>query len=204
MEELQSTEILEREIIEDARKKALRILKAADDTIKTKTAEWEKKTQENIDNLIKKNNKQKETAAEKIMARLPIDKLRIKIEKIEDMLQSAEDDWYKKLNRSRILELLTKELSERLKFYGDFANSKQKNAYYYGLNRNETEEILKTVDVTCAMEETSSDSRYPSIKLETEKVRITASIQKIVDYYIHVKRIELMESLVGNDFMENA
>jgi len=204
MEELQSTEILEREIMEDARKKALRILKAADDTIKSKTAEWGKKTQENIDILNKKYNKQKETAAEKIMARLPIDKLRLKIEKIEDMLQSAEDDWYKKLNRSRILGLLTNELSERIKFYGDFANLKQKYAYYYGLNRNETEEILKTVDVTCVMEETASDSRYPSIKLETEKVRITASIQRIVDYYIHVKRIELIESMVGSDFMENA
>ena len=56
MEELQSTEILEREILEDARKKAMRILKTADDTIRAKTAEWEKKTADAVAELEKKNN----------------------------------------------------------------------------------------------------------------------------------------------------
>ena len=51
MEELQSTEVLDREILEDARKKALRILKSSEDTVKTHDQEWENKIAENINQI---------------------------------------------------------------------------------------------------------------------------------------------------------
>jgi hypothetical protein len=42
MEELQSTEALDREILEDARKKAFKILKGADETLASSKTAWEK------------------------------------------------------------------------------------------------------------------------------------------------------------------
>ncbi|MDR0323474.1 MAG: ATPase [Treponema sp.] len=200
MEELQSTEILDREILEDARKKALCILKNADDTILSQNAEWEKKTLISIEELQKRHNEQLEYAAIKIMARLPIDKRRAKVEKIDSLLRTAVASWYKLLSRETILDLLTEELSKRLAVCREFAVSVQKHAVYSGLDRHEAEMVFKRLNIDCSVEESSGSSHYPSIILETESVRITASIKKMTDHYIHVKRTELVETLVGRSF----
>ena len=209
MEELQSTEILEREILEDARKKAMRVLKTVDDTIRAKTSEWEKKTAAAVDELEKKNNEQKELTAEKIMARLPVDKLREKVEKIENLLKSAVESWYKDLSRQRILDLLSGELSKRIAVCQEISASAKKNVYYSGLDRGEAETVLKNIKGLKSSEwlgniaEISSIDNYPSITLETENVRVIASIRKIIDFLLQEKREELVEALVGRTFMEN-
>ena len=204
MEELQSTDILDREILEDARKKASRILKTADDTVRAHTKEWEKKTAENIDALEKKYNEQRELAAEKVMARLPIDKRRAKVEKIENLLQSAVESWYNGLNRAQILELISAELTKRLALCDEFSASTEKHAYYSGLERNEVEKIIKDLCGTCTIEEKTTVDHYPAITLETGNVRIIASIQKLVDFLLQEKRTELVEALIGGAYMEEA
>jgi len=206
MEELQSTEILDREILEDARKKALRVLKSADEAIAAQSAEWEKKTRESIGELEKKYNEQKETEAGKVMARLPIDKLRAKVENIESMLQSAVDVWYKRLGRAKVVKLLTEELARRIAACEEFSSGKGKavktRALYCGLNRTEAEKALKPAGGQCVMKENKNASRFPSIVLETGNVRITASIQNTIDYLLQEKRAELVEALVGREFAE--
>jgi V/A-type H+/Na+-transporting ATPase subunit E len=210
MEELNSTEILDREILEDARKKAARILKTADDTIHAKTSEWEKKTQEAILELEKKYNGQREEASVNIMARLPVDKLRNKAEKIENILQSAVKAWYESLSRQRIIEILTNEFTKRLAVCAEFADSNKKRVFYNALDRKEAEQVIKNASSSTSknwadysIEESFSDG-LPSITLETDDIRIIASIQKTVDLLLQEKRIELVEALVGNAFMEGA
>jgi len=193
---LQSTEKLDHEILEDAMKKALRIRKDCENAIAAQNAEWDKKTAAHIDEIEKKYSQLVKYEEDKVMARLPVDKLRAKNEKIEELLQSAEDNWYKELSRSRILELLALELSKRLIFCGDMANSAQKCAYYYGLSHEEAQFLLNNKKITCKAEEIPPANRYPALILDTEDVRITASIQKIIDCHLHVKRTELIEGLV--------
>ena len=64
MEELQSTEVLDREILEDARRKAFRILKTADDTVKSNTAGWEKKTAAALKDLNTRHEERRRRVAE--------------------------------------------------------------------------------------------------------------------------------------------
>jgi hypothetical protein len=202
MEELHTTEILEREILEDARKKAARILKTADDNINTKTAEWEKKTVQTIDDVKKKYNDQIELNTLKIMARLPIDKLRIKAEKIESLLQTAADDWYKSLERKIIIDLLTNEFSKRITFCEEDFTGVKKNIYFSYLDHIEVEIISKHSGLPSDIEwfkVTKGD--YPSITLEAGDTRIVASIQAIIDFYLQKKREELVEALVGRVYM---
>ena len=205
MEELQSTEILEREIMEDAGKKAQRILKNADDAIRAKTAEWDKKTTDTIDELNKKYNARKELAATRIMARLPVDKLRLKIEKIENLLHEAVERWYKDLSSSRVVDLLTKELTTLVRECPEITGAAKVNAYYSGIDRGEAEKILRGAcpDVSRGFEimEESAASEHPEITLETEDVRVIASIQKTIEYYLQEKRVELIEALVGKAFV---
>ena len=202
MEELQSTEILDREILEDARKKALRILKTADDTVRVQTAEWEKKIAANLDELEKTHTEQCKIATAEIMARLPTDKRRAKAEKIENLLHDAVASWYAGLSRSRILEMIKEELVKRISQVEEFAAAGQRRALVSALERKEAETILKTVTGTCTIEEVPSVHGYPEIVLETGNVRVTASIQKTVDYLLQKKRAELIEALLGSDFTE--
>ena len=180
----------------------MRILKTADDAVRAQTVEWEKKTAESIDELGKKYDEQRKLAAEKVMARLPIDKRRTKVEKIENLLNSAVEFWYKSLNRQRILELLTGELSKRLAICEEFPPSAEKRAFYSGLDRKEAETALKILSGACIIEEIPASGNYPSITLEVGNVRIIASIQKIVDFLLQEKREELVEALVGRDFIQ--
>jgi len=202
MEELQSTEILDREILEDARKKAVRILKTADETVNAQTAEWEKKTLTNIDELDKKYEEQRETAAAKIMARLPIDKHRVKIEKIESLLYSAVETWFKNLSRQKILDILAEELKKRLALCEDFYKAAKINARINGINRGEAETVFKKINISCDINEDSTVNRYPLITLEAGKIRIIAGIEKIVNFLLQEKRAELVEALVNPAFIE--
>jgi uncharacterized membrane protein YheB (UPF0754 family) len=200
MEELQSTEILDREILEDARKKVMRILKTAEETIRAQSEEWEKKTLTNIDELDKKYSEERETAAAKVMARLPIDKHRVKIEKIENLLYSAVETWFKSLNRRRILELLAEELAKRLALCGDSLKSSKIQARINGIERKEAEDVFKKINITCEINEDSTAGRYPSITLETGEIRIIAGIEKIVDFLLQEKRAELVGALIDPAF----
>jgi V/A-type H+/Na+-transporting ATPase subunit E len=201
MEELQSTEILDREILEDARKKVVRILKSTEDTINAQDAEWESKTLSSIDELDKKYKEQREISAAKIMARLPIDKHRVKIEKIESLLNSSVETWYKNLNRQKILDLLTEELAKRLAQCGDFYKAAQVDARINGINRNEAETVFQKINLKCVISEETIASRYPSITLDTGETRIIAGIENIVNFLLQEKRAELVEALIDPAFI---
>jgi vacuolar-type H+-ATPase subunit E/Vma4 len=199
MEELQSTDILDREILEDARKKAHRILKAADDTIKAKSADWEAKLKSTLDELEKKYEKNSKSTAEEIMAVLPIDKQRARAKKIEELLHLAVESWYSSLSRKRVLGFLQAELAKRLAACGGFSASGGIRAYIHKVEKAEAEPILRAVlpDKTCTIETTQSTAAYPSIILENQEVRIYASIGKTVDFILGEKREELIAALLG-------
>lgn len=201
MEELQSTDILDREILEDARKKVLRILKTADETIHNQNAEWEKKTEENIKDLEKKYIENCRLISCEIMARLPIDKRRAKAEKIENMMTAAVDSWYCNLSHETILDYLTRELKKRLSQCVDILDKEERRALIHGIDQKDAEIILKAVNENCPITESRSHG-YPSITLESGDVRVTASIQKTVDFLLHEKRSELIEALLGSAFLE--
>ncbi|MCL2804526.1 MAG: ATPase [Treponema sp.] len=193
MEELQSTEILDREILEDARKKAQRILKTAEDTINAQNAEWEKKTAKNIETLETQYNELKNIEEKRVMARLPIDKLRAKIDKIETLLQQAVETWYKSLSRKQILELMGKAVDSMKK-----VDSEQwRVTEVCGLEREEIEAILSSIPYSALVTGNYplSTANYPSITLETDNVRITSSIERMAERLLLDKRAELIELL---------
>jgi vacuolar-type H+-ATPase subunit E/Vma4 len=211
MEELQSTDILDREILEDARKKALRILKTADDTARAKTAEWDKKTAQALDELAKKHVEHCRLASADIMARLPTDKRRAKAEKIENLLRGAVEAWYAGLSRAEVLGMLKSELEKRTAQVEEFSTADSQRRVrasgkvrISGLSRSEAEAILQAVSGNRVIEEVPSVHGFPEIVLETGNVRVTSSIQKTVDYLLQERRAELIEALLGKDFPEGA
>lgn len=202
MEELQSTEILDREILEDARKKASRILKTADDTVKSKAAEWEKKTASAVGEMEQRFSQQARGAVDEIMAVLPIDKRRAKAKKVEELLKTAVEGWYSRLSRQQVLALLRQELAKRVADYSESTGPDalgEIRATIHKISRDEAQAILQAVlpGRPCAVEEARSAAAYPELVLETREARIHASIGKAVDFYLGEQRAELLEALLG-------
>ena len=115
MEELKSTEALNREILEDARKKAHEILTSADNSLRSQKQEWDGKLKAALDSVENSYAKRTEKAREEIFARLPLDKRRLRSETSERLLLKAMDDFLGSLSREELLSILEMELDGRLK-----------------------------------------------------------------------------------------
>lgn len=200
MEELQTTEILDREILEDARKKAWRILKSADDAIRAQTAEWDKKTAESLDELHKKYRQRLEMASVEIISRLPMEKRRIRAQAIDALLNQAIQSWYAGLERGYIIGLLKNELKIRLAEYNEFSGSTGR-VLYGNLSRNEIDEIVRDLlpGANFPMEEKSANGNFPELIIENDTVRLCASLKNAVDFFLLSKRTELITALLGEE-----
>jgi vacuolar-type H+-ATPase subunit E/Vma4 len=205
MEELQSTEVLDKEILEDARKKAQRILKTADETVASAEASWEKKTQRALSKIRQKYAGRREKTREEIMARLPLDKRRVRSEKVEGLLRSAIDAYLLSLSREKLLSLLTGELAKRA---GE-ALSPSFQVAYRALSEPELALILKKVfpraqwAVTPAYSFHKLPGVLPAIVVDTPDVRIIASVDRLAEDMLRDKRAELVTALLGKEGASN-
>jgi hypothetical protein len=217
MEELHSTEALDREILEDARKKAFKILKTADETVQSKGRSWERKTQRAIEGIRKTYAARTERVREETLARLPLDKRRLRSETAETFLKDAMDAFLSGLGRDALLSILEQEFAERIEACrGVLAepgiSSSQKDhkpaLRYSSLSAGEGAEILKKALRLCGIANSGTlekaelikddrDSQFPSLTLDAPNVRIKASVEAAAAELLKNKRAELAAALLG-------
>ncbi|MDR2102874.1 MAG: ATPase [Treponema sp.] len=216
MEELQSTEVLDREILEDARKKAFRILKTAEDTLKTQSDAWEKKTARSIAEMRQKHQDRIAGVREEILARLPLDKRRARSERIESLLKSSMAEYLSSLERGRILSLLEAELRRSFEEYAGYGEAPDPapQLRYRMLERHEAEALLKqalppgmeTAGVRWDIQEADAAGglwgKFPVVQVITRAVRITVSIEAAAETLLEDKRAELVGALLGEGALE--
>jgi vacuolar-type H+-ATPase subunit E/Vma4 len=208
MEELRSTDILDKEILEDARKKAQRTLSAADDTIKSMDALWDKKIAKALSRARKKFDEQLAHNRTEIMARLPLDKRRVRSEKIEGLLISAASSYFTGLARDKQLALLESELKDRLQeLVSNEALCGPLMVYSRELDEDELNRILAKAVPRNGRQETwvlqkgdalfTLPGSFPAIVIDTETARVTASIDGVMENLLQDKRAELVSALLG-------
>jgi hypothetical protein len=205
MEELRSTDILDREILEDARKKAYRILKTADDTVKSAGEVWKKKTDDAIADIGRRYIRREEQARAEIMARFPLDKRRIRSEKVEAFLQSAMEGYLAALSRERLLGLLEGELAKRFRECPELADppAGEIPVIYRGLTREDALGLLRRVFPQGAWTVKQAEpgfrlpGTFPALVADVPVVRITASIDRMAQELLEDKRAELVTALLG-------
>jgi hypothetical protein len=210
MEEIQSTEVLDREILEDARRKAFKILKAADGVVKASAENWKKKTRDAMAELEKHYADRRQESLVEILTRLPLEMQRIWSEKVEGSLNAAVDAWFGALSRPRILELLDRELAVRLAVCPEFAGAPAIRVGIFSLSQAEAGDLVKKHLPKAALafenisprdegpvRETGSRTDYPELVLDIPAVRLTASIRQAVNSRLMSRRAELIEALLG-------
>ncbi|MDR0602277.1 MAG: ATPase [Treponema sp.] len=201
MEELQSTEILDREILEDARKKASRILKSADENAASGAALWDKKTEEAIAELKGRYDAMLAKASAEIMARLPLDERRARSEIIEGLLSSAADDWVSGLGPERVLSLLEGALEKYCAECPELREEKTFRVLLHNMPVSGAEPLVARLFPRARAEFTEIPAAhpYPEIIIDSALVRATASIRVMLDALLLDRREELVSALIGED-----
>jgi vacuolar-type H+-ATPase subunit E/Vma4 len=200
MEELQSTEALDREILEDARTKAFKILKTAGETEAASKAAWDGKLDKTLAEAGDNYRLKEERERREIMARLPLDERKIRSEKIERFLSGAMDDFLRSLDRGKILSVLERELSIRL------AACKAEGPCvmrYSGLAPDEIDALIKKF-LKPGLVSKEEDPLYapsmPAVVLDFPDLRIASSVDAAVTALLLDNRAELAAALLGKAY----
>jgi len=214
MEELRTTEVLGNEILEDARKKALKILKTADDTLASQNRDWDRKIKRSLDSIRRTFAERTKKTNEEIQARLPLDKRRLRSETTESFLVKAMDDFLRTLSREQLLLVLEQELSPRLKICAVDIARHRSIVRYSGLSLDEAKTVLEKV--SSALEETdflhSPDWEYrpdsvvrefPLIFIESRTFRMIASVKSASKNLLKTRRAELAAALLGEGVLND-
>lgn len=204
MEELRSTEILDKEIISDAEKKAAKIsLKAAEEcarieaSVQVRVEEEISKSEENL--KLKLKNYERD-----LNASIPLEKSRFYISYIQESVLKNINEFLASVPEEKIISLLA-EKSRGI----DFKGLKVK-AYVYGLDPSKSEKILKETIGNSLEEVISSEFNkiiYEESLLEVNKgiilisenseIKCRFTLSQIVDGLLDKYRSELAEGLFG-------
>ena len=204
MEELQTSEVLDREILEDARKKALKILKNAEDSINSSKASWEKKLKKTQEKTRIGYEEKEDRIRKEIMTRLPMDRRRIRSETIDRYLNKAMEEFLSSLDRPSMLRILERELEKKKQEYSAGIMEEGDTVLRYrGLSNEECSAL--TASFFCGTSFRSSEDplymiagSFPAVVIDFPHLRITISVDRAAEALLLEKRAELAAALLGD------
>jgi vacuolar-type H+-ATPase subunit H len=214
MEELRTTEVLGNEILEDARKKAHKILKTSDDALAAQNHDWDRKIKHSVDSIRRTYAARTKKTIEEIQARLPLDKRRLRSETTESFLVKAMDDFLRTLSREKLLLVLERELETRLKACAEDLAHHRCIVRYSGLSLDEAKGIIEKVSAALKAAgfldssdwEFKADSvvrEFPLIFIESKTLRMIASVKSASKALLKDKRAELAAALLGGGVLND-
>ena len=203
MEEIRSTEALGREILEDARKKAHKIMNTSEEALDSQNRDWEKKTNTAIESLKKNYADRIKREGEEISARSPMDKRRLRSEFYSQCLEKAMHDFLNSLPRAELLSILEKELSEHLQACEEDFSRLGADVLYSGMDLSEAEELLKKLPLKGSLKKDPNAYELPSLVIDTKAVRISVSVESAASSLLKDKRSMLAAALLGEGVLND-
>lgn len=203
MQELRSTEILDKEIQSDARKKAEKILKKAD----ADSAELIS----SVDMVVEKAKKEKQDFYNKKLtvlkndqeASIPLEKQRLEVSFIQNELIKNINAYISNLSEEQIFEMVSRNCSVKIDrkvnafIYGfELESAKKMLAKFVGSNLNKCE---KTEFGKISLEDDCGLEKNMGIILESEDktFRLRLSLSEVISRLLNTNRAELTAALFG-------
>lgn len=203
MEELRSTEILDKEIQADARKKAEKILAKADVDCDLLISGVDSQV-EKVKSEILAKNEAKIAAFEKDQeASLPLEKERFKVSFIQSSINAAFNDYFANLSDDKILSLLLK----YAKKYRIVLEEKKLNIFYYGFSEKTVKTALDKVFSVLSYTESEfnkiviedkEDLTVPKgliLEADDKSVRVRLTLSELILQIQNKYRAELYDAL---------
>jgi hypothetical protein len=205
MEELRTTEVLGNEILEDARKKAHKILKASDDTLAAQCRDWDRKIKHSVDSIRRTFTARTKKTNEEIQARLPLDKRRLRSETAESFLVKAMDDFLRTLSREKLIRVLERELYARLNACAEDIANHRSIVRYSGLSLEEAKAVLEKMPYKGDWEFKADTvvREFPLVLIESKTLRMIASVKSASKALLKTRRAELAAALLGEGVLND-
>ena len=211
MEELRSTEILDKEIEADARKKAEKILSRAEDECKNILSDVGRRVNEAKTQKESYYNAKYAQAEKSVNEAIPLEKGRFLVSFYSDAVSKAFNEYLENLGEEKRLSLVEK----RLQTVGESLSGKKINAFVFGFKLASAKKMLeKSVKNLGKVEEVTFEKSgeesalgndfHEGIILESDDgfVRVRATIDQIVREIKDKYSEELAQKLFGGRLPE--
>lgn len=195
MEEIVSTEALEREILEDARKKGERLLKDADAELGRITAESATRTAKALALLAAEYQARAERYQGEHRARLPLEKTRMKVKYIDRLLSSGASQYLALLPPKRASLLVSSLLGRAAALVGE----REISLGYKGMDEAEARSIvggvLPMARIVGAAVDTGLAATGIAVATRDGKLSVLATLDLIGERLLDENRGELAQAL---------
>ncbi len=196
MEEIVTTEALEREILEDARKKAAALLKGADEAAAKLAAASSAKTADAVavferDAAARVARHESESAA-----RLPLEKSRIRTAYLDEAVRAAVDRFFASLPESRVVELASS-MTDRAE---EFLKGRELVARACGFSEAAREAFARSIPWAASArvaDDPTVGSTGAVVEDSDATVVVRATMDVLASELLREKRAELADALCG-------
>lgn len=206
MEELRSTDILDKEIRADSEKKAEKILAKAEETAKALVDEVQSRVEKSRNDAVDASKKHLAVYEKNALASIPLEKQRYLVSFINDSIVGAMNNYFGKLDSSK-KEKIIENLARKAK--SAVGERKVTAVTCGGLSVSEAEKILKNVFGSACCGVSQSDRNdcdllsYGVIVVsEDNKVTCRLTLEETVNEILGQEREKLALSLFGGRLPE--
>jgi vacuolar-type H+-ATPase subunit E/Vma4 len=204
MEVLKSGDALEKQVLEDARAKARRVLTEAERECASVREEWQRKTDADIRRLEAERDRRVEAVRSELAASLPLDFMRARLSYIQGTLDAALKDFFAGLSAKDLAAII----GNLLRRLPSVFNDKDVVVFASGITAREARQIVegsvpgvRVQDVKEMEQGPFGENRDVGIILETTdaRVRFRGTMRELSAQLLEQNREELAEGLLGRD-----
>ncbi|MCX7788810.1 MAG: V-type ATP synthase subunit E [Spirochaetes bacterium] len=191
MEEIRTSEKLEQEILEDARRKAERILKGAEKSIGEIEAEWKKKEDAFLADMEKELEERKKRIQQEISSSIPLEMKRMELRILNEKFETFLQKFFEELTDEEFTSLIRSRLAQ----VGSFFQGKPLFLMYNGLSQVESlvRSILPGISIVSIKK--GGPPRGVRIQSEDGTVQYRITVTELMEEVIQRYRREVFEAL---------
>lgn len=197
MEEVRGTEALEQEILDDARKRADRIVRKAEEDAKALQAQTDQKIKDAVDALKREYEAKKDHARQDVSSRVPLERMRLEIEYRDTMLRDALRQALASMDSRLFGRWCLYQLRREIELV---RNSKAKVAIH-GLDAvtaKEMKELFSDTPAVTVVEDSSMSLRGVFVKPADDSYHVSITEDELMAWLLDEKRGELGAALFGS------
>lgn len=210
MQELRSTEILDKEILEDAQKKVQKILKNSESECRSIMSSVDDKVTKTVEEKEAALISKLESIKTNLNASLPLEKERFQVSFVENLIITKIQDYLKSLSQEKRIQLVLEKIKtiKTDDYVDSLLKEKSFTAYVYGFDIKKVEKALndilgkrllacQTTDFGKLILEDEILEINEGIILESQdkEVRFRMTLTEVVEELLNNNREELAETL---------
>ena len=210
MQELRSTEILDKEILEDAQKKVQKILKNSESECRSIMSSVDDKVTKTVEEKEATLISKLESIKTNLNASLPLEKERFQVSFVENLIITKIQDYLKSLSQEKRIQLVLEKIKtiKTDEYVDSLLKEKSFTAYVYGFDIKKVEKALNDIlgkrllacqptDFGKLILEDEILEINEGIILESQdkEVRFRMTLTEVVEELLNNNREELAETL---------